>query len=577
MNITPSTLSFASLFQIGSETKYIVPEYQRHYSWKEEQIDTLYTDINNEETGYYVGNLLINNVDGNNSIIDGQQRLTTLSLLLLGIYANMKRIRQLPETKDNDPLYEELTEAMGDIKRQLLIDGDVSNPRIQLLDKDNEIFCEILKILNNENLVEGYGNFAFFKRYKFIQDTLLEDVDAETLLDYYKEKLIKITLLQILVPDLSDAYQVFRSLNSKGLPLTPLDLLKNIYLSKSGDVTKWQELLDIFSDGDQADEQKMTRFVLNNYDAFEMKSSQSLTKGQIVRKYQGLFDKQGERYIDQLIEHAKVYKEIDSSADDFTYSLSGLAKLDSTTCYPLMLNLIVNKEKYEIEDKIEDIIKLMINLFVRRNFVLTPKASNVRSACNSIRKFIVDEGLKGEELFAYFKKEIQQIMPSDDALKSALNDGVYDKNKKTTRFVLIMLERQFGKFFHKGNEDSLDEFSGGKLRWTIEHIVPQGALPDYWVEDIADGDSELAFELQQDNVHLLGNLTLTPYNSGMGQKPFSEKVNYRDPSNSAEVGFRLPLFLNESIDVDKKEFNITDIETRNSLLTNKVLELLNVG
>ncbi|MCT0011860.1 DUF262 domain-containing protein [Weissella cibaria] len=101
MDITPKTLPLASVFQIGASNKYIVPVYQRHYSWRAEQIETLFNDIANEDSGYYVGNLLINTEEGHDSIIDGQQRLTTLSMLLLGLYSNMKSIANKPETSED--------------------------------------------------------------------------------------------------------------------------------------------------------------------------------------------------------------------------------------------------------------------------------------------------------------------------------------------------------------------------------------------------------------------------------------------------------------------------------------------
>lgn len=574
MDITPKTLPLASVFQIGASNKYIVPVYQRHYSWRAEQIETLFNDIANEDSGYYVGNLLINTEEGHDSIIDGQQRLTTLSMLLLGLYSNMKSIANKPETSEDIKAL--LYQDIGDIKRQLLVDSNIETPRLQLLDKDQEIFKSLLQQLAGQKIAPGYGNYAFFKRYKYIEDNLLSDMTAHQLHDFYQNKLNKIELLQISVPNLNDAYQVFASLNSKGVPLTPLDLLKNIYLSKHGDAVKWQKLSDVFvTDNDQPDEQKMTRFVQNNYDAFETESVSSLTKGKIVKSYQRLFDKNGAEYIDKLIERAKVYMKIDTDSPEYTYSLAGLAKLDATTSYPFLLNVLVNQVEYQIdESQINQVIRMVINLFIRRNFVLTPKASNLRSAFSGMRKDITDNKFRGENLVSYIARKINVIMPSNQQFENALNEGIYDKNVHTTRFLLISLERKFGNYFHNGNPDSLDDYKGNKLRWSIEHILPQGNLPKYWVDIIGAGNESVAEENQRKNVHRLGNLTLTPYNSGLGQKTFQEKLLYKDPSNDAKVGLTLPLFLNDSIQKNVKEFNIESIEQRNNELIQKVLEIV---
>lgn len=574
MDITPKTLPLASVFQIGASNKYIVPVYQRHYSWREEQIETLFNDIDNEDSGYYVGNLLINTEEGHDSIIDGQQRLTTLSMLMLGLYSNMKSIANNPETSEENK--ELLYQDIGDIKRQLLVDGEIDTPRLQLLDKDQEIFKHLLMQMDGKTIAPGYGNYAFFKRYKYIEDNLLSDMTPQRLHDFYQKKLNKIELLQISVPNLNDAYQVFASLNSKGVPLTPLDLLKNIYLSKHGDAAKWQVLSDVFvTDNEQPDEQKMTRFVQNNYDAFETESVSSLTKGKIVKSYQRLFDKNGAEYIDKLIKRAEVYMQIDTDNPSYTYSLAGLSKLDATTSYPFLLNILVNQVEYRLdESQISDVIRMVINLFIRRNFVLTPKASNLRSAFNGMRKDITDNKFKGEDLVAYIARKINGIMSSDQQFESALNEGIYDKNAHTTRFLLISLERKFGNYFHNGNPDSLDDFKGNKLRWSIEHILPQGNLPKHWVDIIGNGDQFVAEDNQRKNVHRLGNLTLTPYNSGLGQKTFKEKLSYKDPSNGAKVGLDLKLFLNDSIQTDAPDFNIESIEQRNKVLVQKVLEMV---
>ena len=94
MKITPETKTLAAIFQTNSSVHYVIPVYQRNYSWKDEQIETLFDDIKNEDIGYYVGNLLINTDASSNNIIDGQQRLTTLSLMLLAIHENLTSFYQ---------------------------------------------------------------------------------------------------------------------------------------------------------------------------------------------------------------------------------------------------------------------------------------------------------------------------------------------------------------------------------------------------------------------------------------------------------------------------------------------------
>lgn len=367
MKITPETKSLAAIFQATSDNKYVIPIYQRNYSWKDEQIETLFDDIRNEDKGYYAGNLLINTDNGTNNVIDGQQRLTTMSIMLLAIYEKLTNKANGSSIDPMNPIADEVAEAKVDIKRQLLVDKQV---RLKLLDKDQKVWENLVKILSNEQ-PGGWGQYYLFKRYKYIRDELLNEEnfpDVVDLLDFYK-KLINTELLQISVPDISDAYQVFASLNSKGMPLTPIDLLKNIYLSKNGEPAKWNELKAQFTVNDEENVAKLTSFILNNYDAFESDSTSSLTKGKIVKAYGKLFQEKGSEYIDVLNNRAKIYVTIANDENNYDWTLSGLAKLDATTSYPFLLNLLTKQAEYELTERhidkiVVDLIKLYYMCYV---------------------------------------------------------------------------------------------------------------------------------------------------------------------------------------------------------------------
>lgn len=570
MKITPETKTLAAIFQTNSSVHYVIPVYQRNYSWKDEQIETLFDDIKNEDIGYYVGNLLINTDASSNNVIDGQQRLTTLSLMLLAIHENLTSFYQ--KMNQTDPDFEKVSEARLDIKRQIL-DGDVV--RLRLLDKDQTVWENLVKVLQGENPGK-WGNYFLSKRYKYIRNELLKGTLFPTpseLLTFYK-KLVNIELLQISVPNISDAYQVFASLNSKGMPLTPLDLLKNVYLSKNGDSDKWNKLKEGFKKNDEEDAAKLTSFILNNYDAFETDSTSSLTKGKIVKSYDKIFKSKGADYIDVLTERAKVYLKIANTDNAYRWDLSGLAKLDATTCYPLVLNLLCNQVNYDLSDaQFNDILADLIKLYVQRNIALTPKASNLRSSLNGLRKVIVENGWKSNELVNKIHEKIKTLQPRWDSVHLALQDGIYDKNKKTTRFILISLERNYGTFFNKSNPDSLDDYdSNGNLRWSIEHIIPQGIhLLDTWKDTLSPDDRDLATEIQAQYVHRLGNLTLTPYNSEMGNKSFVEKKEFK--VSDSLVGLSLKIYLNDSIDKSKNTFGINELKLRQAALEEKMKEV----
>ncbi|MGM0330369.1 DUF262 domain-containing protein [Enterococcus sp. AZ084] len=570
MKITPETKTLAAIFQIGSSISYNIPIYQRNYSWREEQIETLFNDIKEEDIGYYVGNLLITVENDEKNIIDGQQRLTTLSLILLAIYEKLIEFTK-DDDRSNQAYTDRLYEAKNDIKRQLLL-KDSGLCRLTLLDRDNDIWMDLSQSILNNKEPGKWGKYSFYKRYNYIKERLMSDFkDGDEILKYY-DKLINIELLQISVADLSDAYQVFASLNSKGLPLTPLDLIKNIFLSKDGNVNKWNELRSLFTVDDEFDDSKMTQFVLNNYDAFHnMKTTASITKGKLVKSYTDIF--KNPSYIDELIDNAKVFIEItNSDYKKYDYSFSGLNQLDTTTAYPFLMYILKNKELHQLDQNdIDEIIRLLINFYVRRNVALVPKASNVRQHLFELKNKIYNENSKGTDLVKIVHQYVQELAPSDSQIENALSEGVYDVNKKTTRFILINLEREKTTYFHKGNPDSLDKFNenSNKRIWEIEHILPQ-SLTNEWRKMISPDDMAKGDSLKDDVVHLLGNLTLTPYNSGLGNSTFEEKLNYEDKGNL--VGLNLNLHLNDSIDKQSKEWTKESILKRNSILTQEFIE-----
>lgn len=588
MQISSQTETVSQLFDLDDKVFFKVPPYQRNYSWKEEQIETLFNDIKDEDSGYYVGNFIVtaDPSDRSENVIDGQQRLTTITLFLLAIRSKFNDFEK--KVQDN-----ELVKKIGKwdvlIDKLLISNSDADDddiefkkPRLVLLDKDNEIIEALVNdIVLSKPSDNKYGTYTLYKRFKYIKEKLLNEFELEDLQKLFSKNISKLNLLKITVPDLNDAYQVFISLNSKGVPLTPLDLMKGKYLSVNGSPKKWDELNEVFSE-DSNNESKMMRFVLNNYDAFENKSSSSLTKGKMVESYNEIFDREKADYIDKLIQRAKIYNKIDGAevsdnVDTVEKKLSNLARLDATTSYPLLLNLLTKQDEYDLQGKLGEIIDILITMFVRRNLVLTPKASNLRSLFNGIRKYITQNDLRGDELLHYLENEINKEMPKDEAFLRSLHEGMYDKNDKTTRFILISLEREFGpkreggSYFHKGLPDTLDKYGDNKPIWTIEHIIPQGKnLPKYW-SDILKREGKDYSEVQEENVHKIGNLTLTPYNSGLGQAEFRDKVDYY--VDMTPVGLDIRLFLNESIDKDKDIFDVTDINKRTDLLANKVLEI----
>lgn len=599
MQINPESKPISEIFPIEGKSTYIIPIFQRNYSWTNNNIEELYNDIINEESGYYIGNLLVTR--GINKyeyeIVDGQQRLTTIALYFLAIYEELNDLIKQYDNKDN--IIGEIHAMKADIRRKLLVNQE--EPRLKLLEPDAEIFKNYLKVLSGGTKGK-FGNRTFGKRYNFIRNLVSNDEygqnDFERIKDFYN-KLNDIELLRITVNNLTDAYSVFTSLNAKGLPLTLIDLLKSYYLreavqhySTNRALEEWNRLIDIFSNtSGEPNSTAVTQFLLNNYDTFEAEGTSSITKRASLRKYEDLFKKKGHQYMENLIINAKIFSKIipkiKSSIDiEFSESiqikLEKLSKLETSSVYPIILYILKQLYLGNITDEtVEKIFDYLINYYVRRNIVLKPKSSNIRSkALQAVRALQQDENLINNSL-NIIKMTLGKIAPSDEEFLTALKGSIYDISPQTVRFVLIELERKHGQYFNKQNRDTLDEYQNNKPIWSLEHILPQtDNLNDEWKEMISPDNIELAFNIQKDNMHKIGNLTLTAYNSEMSDKSFIEKRDYK-PKNSTEyTGLRTKLFLNNSIPninigetiETKEKWTIEDINRRTEYLANLVLK-----
>lgn len=630
MYIIPESSQVRKVFIPGAEDYYNIPIYQRNYSWGYDNIETFFNDVNDEKEGYYIGNLLITPNDKDNNaydVVDGQQRLTTIVLMLLAISHILYEKYKLLNLKDEKELkiYNTLVTHRNDIKRQLVYQDSNNEyqPRLLLLDDDMIMYKEFLKIINEDLDFKPYKNRIFGKRYHFIKE-LIEDrffekdengnytnhVDSfEKIANFYK-KLNSIEILIIKVNNLTDAFSIFTSFNSKGLPLTLIDLLKSYYLKNAvtylGEekaLDNWYELIAYFHDDNgEPISSLVTQFLQNYYDTFEANSTSSITKSQSLREYERLFAKKGGDYINELISGAKIFSSftnnigkyneelsytgplpINEREEDIDYYIKKLSVLDTTAIYPIIMFLLTKYEDKEISViNLVSNLKYLSNYYIRRNIALKPKSSNLRAkSLLAIRKLEKSKDLDKDSL-EIIKSSLNMIAATNNEfLSSLLDSNIYEINKNITRMVMIDLEREYGTFFHKQRKDDLDDKDErGRFRWTIEHILPQSKnLSESWKNAInIDGkmnDEEIS-KIQSDYIHKLGNLTLTGYNSEMSNRDFIEKRDYKGKGIEDYSGLRTGLFLNKSIfgdDPEKDNWNQKDIQRRTEELGKLLVDL----
>lgn len=586
---------------------YDIPRYQREYTWNQRDWANLYDDITQNDAGYFLGSFIVVNGTVNSKmdtihyeVIDGQQRLTTLSLLLAALYA---RIMEHKDSIDDDMMLDDIRP----LRNRLILKSDKSMTRVipQVQNHNLEDYRWILKEHIGLDAVMQKPKFLglrkMSKAFNYFYDRLGEDVGGRDgiecvrcLLDICR-LVCSAVVVQITVDSHADAYTLFASLNNRGVPLSAVDLIKNMLLGKVAGVNdgqldyyfeRWQEVLHNLGD----DYKTQERFFRQNYDAFRREvnkpfigeSGSQLPLGSVATRSNLLkiYEKRMEaddgalKVLDELTENSALYSKIiglDQEGPDSELSnqLLELSRAQGVASYLMLLFLFKNQNQLELKDEtLAPLVKLLVCFFVRRNLTDTPPTRDLERLFISICESLESEGLKGIAAAEYIKKRLVDVSASDASFKERLEGPIYDVNPDMTRYILSVIA---SPSVTKEMKPLWERYASGNYVWTIEHIFPQGKnIPDEWVKMVADGDMSKAIEVQEKQVHTLGNLTITGYNSKLSNMPFVTKRDRKDVYG-ANVGYRNGLNLNDEL-VNTDTWTSEQIQERTDKLVGLTLK-----
>ena len=587
--------------QIFSNEKtiiYKIPKYQREYTWGQKDWGLLFNDIIENDYGYFLGSIIC--VDKSVSamgdveleVIDGQQRITSLSLLLVSLYEKLNVFK--------DKLDEDQITDLNNIKRELVIKSNGENiARLSLQiqnDNRNDYFSLLCEkgLLSDKERKNYAGLRRIYKAYAYFSnavDKYIEELNAKTddekinALFELAKRFNSAILVSIEVETNKDAYMLFESLNNRGVPLSAIDLIKNLLISISDRDGKaeecykiWKKIISYLSDDYSVQERFFRQFYntyrdeLNKSYKTEGKTKYALgylaTRTTLLDIYEKLLKDDYITFLNKLESEAKNYAVLINNATEDNHneilaeSLLDLDRIQGAPSYILLLYLLSNKDTLDINDFIiKDIIKYLIKFFVRRNITDYPNTRNLTKIFMDIVALIRDK--TGKEIYDITVNYLKEISSSNEEFEKKLNGPVYLDNPDATRFLLCYYENSF-----KTNEIYTDLWKKGnsnKYVWTIEHIFPEGEnVPQDWVEMIANGDKELANEYLIKYAHTLGNLTITGYNQTLSNLSY-EKKNNRTNKDGIYVGYKNGLKLNEDV-VDLPAWTKDNIETRTKKL-----------
>jgi len=576
------------LFSPELVIKYVIPKYQREYTWKKENWDDLFNDImgeNNFEEGPFLGSIICVNKTTETvlspilEIIDGQQRLTTISLLYAAIHARLSI-----EKKEDDEFKSELI----NLKYKLVQKKKPKETKLELSYQNNN-FEDYKEILEESEILEvkegrpkNLGNRRLYRAYSFFS-TKLESYsfsEVRKLLD----KINSSHIIKIEVNTNSDAFNLFESINNRGIPLSAIDLIKNNLLSnleknklKNMDdaFEEWKIIIDNLTEDPKIQE----RFLRHYYNAFKHNEGVKVkikegkaTKSNLINIYEQLIKKDAIGLLNNLKIKSYIFgKFINPEENNWLYKeFTDLLHISGAPSYIFLLYLLT--EFKENKGLLKESISFLSKYFVRRSLTDYPATRNL----DNIFIGLVEECEKNKKNISFEIIKSFLINPEryagDDIFREKLESNIYEINSEAARYILCKMEEEN---FTKESEIDLWRREKDKYIFTIEHILPEGErLPKEWINMIARGDKEESKKLQEQFVHRLGNLTLTAYNSNLSNLPFEKKRDRKDKKGK-NIGYKNNLYLNGKVYPlhNKKEWIIEDIEKRTRILVDEALKL----
>ncbi|WRC01232.1 DUF262 and DUF1524 domain-containing protein [Helicobacter pylori] len=543
-------------FEENQNNQFVIPIYQRLYSWKKEQCEQLWDDIikiggNDKMNGHFIGSILYvldGNTHSNNPllIIDGQQRLTTITLLFIALRNHLSDEVKILEKFSREKIESYLINSNkdGDKKFRLILSESDKDTLLFLIDKNKRKPSEpSLKIVEN---------------FKLFEEWIRKNTDK---LETIFKGLDKLMIVWIALKKGKDDPQlIFESMNSKGIELTQADLIRN-YIIMETEVEKQEDFYNQYwramEENFKQNETLFNQFV-RHYLTIKTREIPNINKVyEAFKDYQ-----QKERIeIEDLLKDLQKYcgyfcqiafkKEADK---DLNKALGFLVDLERDVIYPLLLELYSDYSDGVLSKQDFIPIIALTESYLCRRAVCGLGSKGLNKIFPSfIKKINKDQYLESIELHFLSLEKTTGKFPKDSEFKDSLiTKELYGRNKtkkKKTKYFLERLE----------NFDTKESVNTKEC--TIEHIMPQ-TLEEEWERDLGENFQAI----HEKYLNTIGNLTLTGYNEKYSNNSFKEK---RD----MEKGFKQsPLKLNQSLK-DLESFGEKEIEKRANDLADWALKI----
>lgn len=541
--------------------KIYIPVYQRNYDWNIENCKLLFDDLLdlevNDKRTHFFGSIVVK--PGNYSqdiiVIDGQQRLTTLSLLMLAIKNWLDK---------NEEKAQHVRLTADYVLNTFLQDQYLSTPDKYILQSNPRDYKSYKLLFGNEKFYDKSSNITL--NYSYFYDCIDSmDISVDQLMN-------SIQKLQFMVVNLNspedDPQLIFESLNSTGVALTDADKIRN-FLLMNEDLPEqdkyfqnyWQPL----EENTHFEVSKFFRYYLTIKNAEFPKISNVYNEFKTT-----YFDLEFNKHdlFEDINDYSNTYKmilECNTGTKQIDRILNRFLELNVTVIRPFIMAIINDFTSDRIsEEETIRIVEIIEKYIARRIITKTPSNALNKVIATLYRDFRYfqdthDNEYKDSEVITYLllKKQGSGRVPTDEELiRNFKNNDWYNINSSYRSYIFERLENY-------NHIESLSIYEGLKNKdYSIEHIMPQ-KLSSEWKKALGD-----QYQTIHDSyVNSLGNLTITGYNSKYSNRSFEEKQNM-------EKGFKESHFVNlNKLPARSENWRETEIVERTNQLINTAIEI----
>lgn len=508
---------------------FLIPLYQRKYAWKKKHCQRLFSDLkkihDNRLFSHFFGSIVsvkASETENDLLIIDGQQRITTISILILAAINAVK----------NNVLHCENEEFLKDTyEKYLLAKYKRTDRKIKLRPIDEDLKAFDALFTNDSDQFVSADKSGITSNYLFFYN-LIKSLDGNMLFEDLIEAIERLIIIDICLDSKDNPQLIFESLNSCGKDLEEADKVRNYLLMSQSKEDQERYYYDYWKKIEQATEGEPTMFI-RDYLTLKTKSISNLDE--LYFDFKAYDEKEKlprEELLADMLKYAKIYRTVNKaehSNPKIKRKLRQLASIGSSVGMPFYLaffeyalqNQLSEDDQYEVLDVIENYWARRIICGWPANYMSKAFAmfhSDILRIFDNHEKRGVPVDVSYVELLKYLllKKQGTGVFPNDmDVKESFPTRQIY---KIPSSYRTFLFERMENLDSKETDDTIIERLNNGSI--TIEHIMPQH-LNQQWKRDLGEDHERIS----QMYLHTFANLTLTGYNSDYSNRPYSEKWN----------------------------------------------------